>query len=257
MINIKTNSINFNNQFQDIICIDTSDCNLFLKQIYNYEFYTQEPSIEINNQNYSINELFIINDLTMVNTLYSFNSKNILMSLINSNNSWEQSKILNLNTLEQIKNDINQTIGKELLSINSNLSKMMKVIFELEEHQFINKDILIKWLTLNKNKNKQTIIFNNYSNIKISDLVPFIHSYNFIILTNDFRMHCSNFDELELVSFVNKNNIVTIQSKDSIINWMENYFKEKINDSDFEKYFKIDDVDSKIMTFLLKKEIFS
>ncbi|WP_373435801.1 hypothetical protein [Metamycoplasma equirhinis] len=191
--------------FEGITIIETTDKDLFFRNIYEYEKDTKNAAFQINGFSFYLNDCIQINKLTKVSDLFNFNAKNVLVSKILESEYWNQEFIIKHENLNAMENSLNSFLGWNYVKINIDFSKMYKSLFSLNDDFFITKEIFYKWIDSMKPKTKMTIIISNWSDIQVQDLLKYTNAFNFIIITNEVFSICKSFEELEL-SFIWQNN---------------------------------------------------
>ncbi|WP_406615208.1 hypothetical protein ACJA25_02945 [Mycoplasmopsis hyopharyngis] len=218
--------------FEGITIIETTNKDLFFRNLYEYERTAKNAAFQINNLSYYLNDCIQINQLTKISDLFNFNVKNVLVNKILENEYWNQESIIKHETLNTIQESLNRFLGWNYVNIDIDFSKMYKLLFSLDEDFFVTKEVFYKWLDSMNSKTKMTIIISNWPDIQVQELLKYTNTFNFIIITNEIFNTCKSFEELEL-SFIFKNDLTPhhIHSKTPIENWIENQYQ--INESQF------------------------
>ncbi|WP_373435604.1 hypothetical protein [Metamycoplasma equirhinis] len=242
------------NEFDGIVCVETTNQDEFIRNIYEWEWKSGEKSIVINNGEFSIKDVIQISNLTKASELFNLTAKNWLYKFILENEKINECKFIDNDIVEDVKNQINLVIGRDnFLSINVEFAKLIKDLFEVDELLFVDKEIFFKWLEKNKDASsaKKTVILKNLNWIKISELVKYIDFYNFILLKSDPILACDESNQLEICFFQNDyifKNVVDFEILEEQL-----YFENKVNL--FKNYQEKSEKELKKMQTVIKNKI--
>ncbi|TPR53353.1 hypothetical protein [Metamycoplasma neophronis] len=248
MLELKNINTIINNEYMGIQIIEIENPNLFLAQMFEYEYQTDSGSILLNSRETFISECYLLSNLTKANELYNFTSKNILYKTFIEDSHFDPEAILLANLINEYCEQYNLKFANNLLDFNLDKIKLLKAIININDNLLINKNILFKWLESSKNSTKQTIILNNFDNIKLKELLKHTNSFNFILFTNNMWKYCSDWDDLEACSFYYKNEFISFQD----INLLKTFIFQQFPGISFETLASDFDIQNRIKKLLIQ-----
>ena len=242
--------------YKGLIALDIDNADIFIRDLFSWEYENETKVLKIDNNDISIKDVLIVNPTTKIIDLFNFTTKNIFLKNILNDENWNAKNVLNIEYLKSIKDKMNNNLNINFLELDTDLTKIIKNIFSLNEQLFINENIFFKWLEENQQNEFKTIILKNVEWININKLFPFTSKYNFIILTSNILKCCKNFEELELCGIVKNNELITIYDSKPIIKIIENYLNISINNQEINLYIKNSQTDIEKLYFWLKNYLF-
>ncbi|MGV2392812.1 UNVERIFIED_CONTAM: hypothetical protein O8I53_07410 [Campylobacter lari] len=117
--------------------IDCENTTSFIKDIFEHSFKNDEILLKIDNINIHNTDVLIISETTRLEDLFNFSAKNILFKFINNNENYTSEKIINLDTLESIKNSINEMFKVNFIYESYDHNKILKSLFSTNNKIFL------------------------------------------------------------------------------------------------------------------------
>lgn len=206
----KNNEVHF--EYNGIKIINCDNPCLFIREI-------SQSTIELNNRRYK--NFIVISDLTKIKDLISLSKNSPLFEKILEIK--EDKNFITEELIEKIINDVNEYIGFPLISSNDgDTKKLIDLLFELDDDQFIHKEFLEFYFKKYFIDDKSLVIINDLSFVDLNFLTRFMNWIDIIVVTNDFRKYLTNDPKsIEALLVLDDYNYFDVIDKDKFINYIE------------------------------------
>lgn len=201
-----------------------------------YKKWFVDSLIQIDNKTYKQDDIIYISELTTINQFFNFTKKSFLLDLIN--NEVNSDLLINNELVKSIVEKINRMMKFDLLiQCEGDRSKIVQLLFETLDNVFFDEqslEAILKYLTKQK-----LFIFDNVSWLKIDLLQKYLNNHNFIILTSDFRKVITNWEAIELVVNVKKDdNFIEFSDSKILLEHLEKEMGQQLDDKKIDDFFK-------------------
>ncbi|AJR12510.1 Uncharacterised protein [Mesomycoplasma dispar] len=216
----------------NIKIIETENTDLFLADLFKYEYEAGAKVFELNSKTISIKDVILISNLTKFSDFFSLSTKNWLGDSIINNEYWAESLFFRNENIDKIVANINEKLGFPFLNYEIDNTKLIKAVFSVETDILINQHNFENLINIIFSTMKHTlIILKDLDYIKLDKLFKY-SSLTFLILTNDFTKYISKFSELELISFYSNKTVVDVIDNLPIIRYFENIKNSPIDENE-------------------------
>lgn len=233
MLRIIKNNKSYDLEYEGIKIINCDNTT----QLYKKWFV--DSLIQIDNKTYKQDDIIYISELTTINQFFNFTKKSFLLDLIN--NEVNNDLLVNNELVKSIVEKINKMMKFDLLiQCEGDRSKIVQLLFETLDNIFFDEqslEAILKYLTKQK-----LFIFDNVSWLKIDLLQKYLNNHNFIILSSDFRKVITNWEAIELVVNVKKDdNFIEFSDSKILLEHLEKEMCQQIDDKKIDDFFKKND----------------
>lgn len=226
MLEINTKNKNYEFKFDGLKIFENENTTKLYKELF------FDAQIFIDNKLIKNENIIYINELTKISDLIDMSKKSVIMQLI-LDNIYDY-EILNRDNIISIQNKINNLLGYELLeNKDSDYIKLINLIFELIDSDFLNNEIL-KLIIDKILLEKKLIIIDNVSWLNIELISNYLNNHDFIILTNDIRNLINSTKYFECYVNEQLNEILDL---DILINYLQKEINENNIDQNILKDF--------------------
>ena len=136
--------------YKGLIALDIDNADIFIRDLFSWEYENETKVLKIDNNDISIKDVLIVNPTTKIIDLFNFTTKNIFLKNILNDENWNAKNVLNIEYLKSIKDKMNNNLNINFSELDTDLTKIIKNIFSLNEQLFINENIFFKWLEENQ-----------------------------------------------------------------------------------------------------------
>lgn len=247
MINIIHPELNLSMEFYGlkVIQCDPQD-KLILKLL------DETSQISIDNKKINHSDIIYLTETSRTSEILVWNKQSRIYKEITDLLS-EYPLINEVNKVEII-NFLNNKYQYDFLStIEGDITKLILNCFEVNNESFLTMDLLQHILEADLLEGKKFFIFNNFPDLSLDILKPYLNQHHFLVLTNDFRNVVKQLPDLQCMAIYKKNHIFEIFDVNTLVNYLDLKLGINLNYSSYKQLVDHpDDFNSLRMLYIIK-----